>query len=178
MANEKKAASRVPMITASRIGWTKDSIQKLVLDDKDSIHNLFHVVGSASQAIVKNSDDFKDRESIEFRGSFLAVDAETGEQFKSGKLYLPSLVEAELAAQVQQNGLVEITLTVQAEYSQKAPASYSYGVESYAKEDNTAFESQMQKIPGLGDLLKLEAPAGEKADAPKGGKGGKKGGKK
>lgn len=174
MENDKKAAERVPMITAARIGFPKENIQKLVLADQDSTFDLFHVVGSASQAIVKESKGYENRESIEFRGSFLAVNAQTGEQFKSGKLYLPSLVEAELAAQVQANGLVEITVTVTAEYAKDAPASYSYGVKSYAKEDNTAFEAQLTKIPGLTKLLALPAPGKED----KGGKDSKKGGGK
>lgn len=164
MTTDNKTAQRLPMITAARMGWTKERIQEMVLGDKDSAHPLFHVVGSASQAQVKDSKDYADRESIEFRGSFLAIDAETGEQFKSGKLYLPSVIEAEIAAAVQRNGLVEIALTVTAEYAQKAPSSYSYNVQSYGKEDNSAFESLLSLIPDLPDGKALPAPD-------KGGKG-------
>jgi hypothetical protein len=158
---EKAVATRLPMITAGRVGFTKDRIQEMVLKNKKAEHELFHVVGSASQAQVKDSKDYEDRESIEFRGSFMAIDCESGETFKSGKLYLPSVIEAELAAAVQRNGLCEIALTVTASYSEKAPSSYAYGIKSYGEEDNTAFEPLLAKIPGI-KVKALPAPKGDK----------------
>jgi hypothetical protein len=165
-ATEKKNATRLPMITAGRVGFTKDRIQEMVLANKKAEHDLFHVVGSASQAQVKESKDYEDRESIEFRGSFLAIDCESGEQFKSGKVYLPSVIEAELAAAVQRNGLCEIALTVTASFSEKAPSSYAYGIRSYGEEDNTAFEALLAKIPGV-TIKALAAPKAEKPAAKK-----------
>jgi hypothetical protein len=156
-------AKRIPMLTSARVGWTKDRIQEKVLAERKREHKLFHVVGTATQAIVKPSETYEGSESIEFRGAFLAVDAENGEQFKAGKLYLPSIIEAELAAAVQKNSAVELALTVTAAYAEKAPGSYSYGIISHGKEDNSAFDSLLAMIPGLKAL-----------PAPEGGKKGKK----
>lgn len=172
-ANEK-AATRLPMITAARMGFDKETVLEMVMSDKDSQHDLFHVVGSASQAQVKESKEYQDRESIEFRGSFLAINAQTGEQFKSGKLYLPSVVEAEIAAAVQRNGLVEIAMTVVAEYAAKAATLYTYNVKSYGKEDNTAFEPLLALIPGVGTKALPASTGGKPAASTGKGKGKKK----
>jgi hypothetical protein len=158
MSKENTNASRLPMITASRIGFEKSVVQKMVLSDEDAVFDLFHVVGSATQAVVKDSKDYEDKQSIEFRGSFLAINAVTGEKFRSGKLYLPSLVEAELAAQVQQSGLLELAVTVTAEYAEKSGTSYTYNIKSYGKEDDKGFESMLALIPGLASAPALEAP--------------------
>ncbi len=155
-------AKRIPMITAARVGFSKDRIQELVLKERKKEHKLFHVVGTATQAIVKASETYEGSESIEFRGAFLVVDAETGEQFKSGKLYLPSIIEAELAATVQKNSAVEIAMTVTASYAEKAAGSYAYGIVSHGKEDNSAFDSLLTMIPGLKALPAPEAPKGGK----------------
>jgi len=169
MSKEQINATRLPMITSARVGFDKAAVQKLVLSDEDKVFDLFHVVGSATQAIVKASKDYEDKESIEFRGSFLVINAITGERFKSGKLYLPSVVEAEIAAQVQSNGLVELAVTVTAEYAEKAATSYTYNIKSYGKEDNRAFDTMLALIPGFTPAL--EAPAAkEEAKAAKGGK--------
>lgn len=166
--SEQKTATRLPMITSARVGFDKAAVQEMVLAEKKKIHELFHVVGSATQAIVKESKDYEDKESIEFRGAFMAINAKTGEQFKSGKLYLPSVVEAEFAAAVQANGLVELAVTVTAEYAEKAATSYTYNIKSYGKEDNSAFDKLLSMIPGTAKLL----PAPDKEAAK--GKGGKK----
>ena len=150
-------AKRLPMISAARVGWSKIKIQELCLAEKKKEHKLFHVVGTATQAIVKHSDTYEGSESIEFRGAFLAVDAETGEPFKSGKLYLPSIVESELAAAVQKNSAVEIALTVTAQFVEKSATSYVFGILSHGKEDNSAFDSLLALIPGMKAL-----PAPEK----------------
>lgn len=167
--SEGKTATRLPMITSARVGFDKAAVQELVLAEKKKTHELFHVVGSATQAIVKESKDYEDKESIEFRGAFMAINAKTGEQFKSGKLYLPSVVEAEFAAAVQANGLVELAVTVTAEYAEKAATSYTYNIKSYGKEDNSAFDKLLSMIPGTAKLL----PAPDKEGA-KGGKAAKK----
>lgn len=151
--SEQKPATRLPMITSARVGFPKALVQEMVLAEKKKTHALFHVVGSASQALVKESKDYEDKESIEFRGAFMAINAVTGEQFKSGKLYLPSVVEAEFAAAVQGNGLVEIAVTVTAEYAEKAATSYTYNIKSYGKEDNSAFAKLLSLIPGTSKLL-------------------------
>lgn len=157
--SEQTNATRLPMITTARIGFDKPAVQELVLANKKAKHDLFHVVGQATKATVKSSKDYEDKESIEFGGSFLAVNAKTGEQFKSGKLYLPSVVEAEFAAEVMNNGLVEVALTIFAEYAEKAATSYVYNVKSYGKENNSAFERLTALIPGMSKLL--PAPAKE-----------------
>jgi hypothetical protein len=162
--SEAKTATRLPMITSARVGFSKSAVQEKVLAEKKKVHPLFHVVGTATQAIVKESKDYEDKESIEFRGSFLAINVETGEQFKSGKLYLPSVVEAEFAAAVQQSGMIEIAVTVVAEYAEKAATSYTYNIKSFGKEDNSAFDKLLSLIPGAAKLL----PAPEK-EAPKAG---------
>ena len=151
-AVEKVPATRVPMITAARVGFPKPLIQEQVLADKKGKIVLFHVVGPATQAVLKESKDF-DKESIEFRGSFMAINAQTGEQFRSGKLYLPSIIEAEIAAVVQQGGLVEIALSIIAEYAEKSATSYTYNVKSYGKDDDTAFDKMLALIPGVNKLL-------------------------
>ncbi len=179
MSEATKNATRLPMITAARVGFTKALVQELVLGDKKKQHKLFHVVGSASTAKVKESKDYEDKESIEFGGAFMAINAETGEQFKSGKLYLPSVIEAEFAAMVQAHGLVEMSMTVIAEYAEKAATSYVYNIISYGKEDNRAFDAMLALIPGMKKALPApdkgedEAPAGGKKAVAKG--GGKKG---
>lgn len=170
--SEQKTATRIPMITAARVGFPKTDVQELVLADKKRVHELFHVVGNASQALVKESKDYDDKESIEFRGAFMAINAKTGEQFKSGKLYMPSVVEAEFAAAVQANGLVEVAVTVVAEYAEKAATSYVYNIKSYGKEDNSAFDKLLALIPGTAKLL--PAPEKEEPKASGKGKGGKK----
>lgn len=171
---KENPATRLPMITTARIGFPKAAIQKMVLADTEAEFDLFHVVGSISQQQVKEAQDDMKNDSIEFRGSFMAINAETGEQFKSGKLYLPSIVEAEIAAAVQRNGLVEIALTVTASYAEKSATSYTYNVKSYGKEDNTAFEGLLALIPGIGTKA-LPAPTSGKKEVAKAGKGGKKG---
>ncbi len=169
--SEAKTATRLPMITAARVGFSKTAVQEMVLANKKTAHELFHVVGSATQAIVKESKDYEDKESIEFRGAFMAINAKTGEQFKSGKLYMPTVVEAEFAAAVQGNGMVEIVVTVVAEYAEKAATSYVYNIKSYGKEDNSAFDKLLALIPGTAKLLPPpEKEDGKKSDA----KGGKK----
>ncbi len=168
--SDNKTATRLPMITSARLGFPKTLVQEMVLAEKKKVHELFHIVGSATQAIVKESKDYEDKESIEFRGAFMAINAKTGETFKSGKLYLPSVVEAEFASAVQGNGMVEIAVTVVAEYAEKAATSYTYNIKSYGKEDNSAFDKLLSLIPGASKLL----PPPEK-EAPAAGKGGKKG---
>ncbi len=151
--SEAKTATRLPMITSARVGFPKTLVAEMVLAEKKKVHELFHIVGSATQALVKESKDYEDKESIEFRGAFMAINAKTGEQFKSGKLYLPSVVEAEFAAAVQGNGMVEIAVTVVAEYAEKAATLYSYNIKSYGKEDNSAFDKLLALIPGTAKLL-------------------------
>jgi len=168
--SEQKTATRLPMITSARVGFPKTLVQEMVLANKKGVHELFHVVGSATQAIVKESKNYEDKESIEFRGAFMAINAKTGEQFKSGKLYLPSVVEAEFAAAVQGNGMVEIAVTVVAEYAEKAATSYVYNIKSYGKEDNSAFDKLLSLIPGTAKLL----PPPEKGEKEAPAKGGKK----
>ena len=164
--NNEQPATRVAMISSARLGITKTMIQELVLKEKKKVHELFHLVGSATQAIPKESKDYEDKESIEFRGAFMAINILTGEQFKSGKAYLPSICEAEIAANVQRSGLVELALTITAEFAEKSGTSYVYGIKSYGKEDNSGFESMLALIPGMQKAL--PAPdKGEKADKPK-----------
>lgn len=178
----EQVATRLPMITSARVGFTKVKVQELVFKDKKKVFELFHVVGSATQAVPKESKDYDDKESIEFRGSFMAVNPATGETFKSGKLYLPSVVEAEIAAAVQRSGLVELAVTVTAEFNEKAGTSYVYGIKSYGKEDNSTFDGLLRLIPGMAKAL--PAPDEDESDAEvseaKGGKGtkGGKGGRK
>lgn len=169
--SEQNTATRLPMITAARLGHTKESIVEKVLADKKKPIALFHIVGSATQAIVKESKSYEDKESIEFRGSFLAIDAVTGEQFKSGKLYLPSVVEAEFAAAVQSAGLIEIAVSVVAEYAEKAATLYTYNIKSYGKEDNSAFDKLLTLIPGAAKLV--GATEVKQIEAPKDTKGAK-----
>lgn len=165
-------ATRLPMITAARVGFTKPKVQELVLKEKKKVHELFHIVGQATQAVPKESKDYDDKESIEFRGSFMAINPSTGETFKSSKLYLPSVVEAELAADVQQSGLVEIAITVTAEYAEKSATSYTYNIKSYGKEDNSRFDTLLRLIPGMAKAL--PAPESDEGESvPKGGKTGK-----
>lgn len=160
MPTATENAKRLPMITPARVGYTKDRIQELCLKERKKEHKLFHVVGTAAQAIVKPSDTFEGKESIEFRGTFLAIDVETGESFKSGKVYLPTIIEAELAAAVQKNSAVRISLTVGAQYAEKAAGSYGYTVESHGEEDNSAFDDLLALIPGLSKGQKqIVAPA-------------------
>lgn len=165
--SEATNATRLPMITTARIGFEKAAVQELVLANKKAKIDLFHVVGQATKATVKSSKDYEDKESIEFGGSFLAVNVKTGEQFKSGKLYLPSVIEAEFAAEVMENGLVEVALTVFAEYAEKAATSYTYNVKSYGKENNSAFERLTALVPGMAKLLPAPAKPEGKADAKK-----------
>ncbi len=165
--SEQTNATRLPMITTARVGFKKEDVQAMVLADKKKKHELFHVVGQATKATVKESKDYDDKESIEFGGSFLVVNAMTGEQFKSGKLYLPSVIEAEFAATVMEAGLVEIALTVTAEYAEKAATSYTYNVKSYGKENNSAFERLTALIPGMAKLLPAPAKEAAKADTKK-----------
>jgi hypothetical protein len=163
MTTATENAKRLPMITPARVGYTKDRISEMCLADKKKEHKLFHVVGTAAQAIVKPSDTFDGKESIEFRGTFLAIDVETGESYKSGKVYLPTIIEAELAAQVQKNSAVRISLTVGAQYAQKSATSYGYTVESHGEEDNSAFDDLLALIPGIGNGHKqIAAPAKKK----------------
>lgn len=165
-----KNSTRVPMISSARLGITKTMIQEVVLGDKKKKHELFHVVGSATQALPKESKDYEDKESIEFRGAFMAINVLTGESFKSGKLYLPSIIEAEIAANVQRSGLVELALTVTAEFAEKSGTSYVYGIKSYGKEDNSGFESMLALIPGMQKALPApdKGEKGEKAGKAKG----------
>jgi len=159
MTKEILNATRLPMITPKRVGWDKAKIQKRVLANEDEVIKLYHLVGTATQAVVKTSEDYEGKESIEFRGSFMAIDCETGERFKSGKVYLPSVVEAEIAAAVQSLGMAELALTVTAEYAEKSATSYSFNVESYGKEDNRSFEALLAMIPGMDEgAPRLEAP--------------------
>lgn len=165
--SEQTNATRVPMITTARVGFDKVLVQEIVLANKKGKHDLFHVVGQATKATVKPSKDYEDRESIEFAGSFLAVNVKTGEQFKSGKLYLPTVVEAEFAAEVMTAGLVEVALTIYAEYAEKAATSYTYNVKSYGKENNSAFERLAGLIPGMAKMLPSPVAASAKGDAKK-----------
>lgn len=168
MSDKNQNATRLPMITAARMGFTKPILQELVLANKKKTFDLFHVVGSATQATVKESKDMEGKESIEFRGAFMAINVETGEQFKSGKLYLPSVVEAEFAATVQAYGLIEIALTVTVEYAEKSATSYTYNIKSYGKEDNRAFDSMLALIPGGNALIAKPAHETKALEAPKG----------
>lgn len=175
MTEQTKAATRLPMITAARVGYTKAKIQEMCIASKKKEFELFHVVGSAIKAAVKESKDYDDKESIEFGGSFMAIDCETGEQFKSGKLYLPAFVEGEIAAAVQNSGMVNLAVTITATYAEKAATSYAYGIKSYGPEDNSAFDAMLALIPGVGTKA-LSAPATDGEAGTKGkGKGKGKG---
>lgn len=152
----EKNATRIPMISTKRIGIEKAAIQELVLKNKKSEVELFHVVGTATKCVVKTSEQYE-KESIEFQGSFMAVNALTGEQFRSGKLYIPTILETELAAEVVGSGHVEIALTITAIYNEKSGTSYALNGKSHVKEDTAGFDKLLALIPAV--KKQLSAPS-------------------
>lgn len=165
MSDATANAKRLPMITAARVGWTKDRIQEICLAKRKQDHQLFHVVGTAFKAVVKPSKTYEDRESVEFQGSFLAIDAETGARSKANKLYLPPILEMEIASAMSSGAAARISATITAEYSEGAPSSYAYGAVTHGKDNTEAFDDLLALIPGIAKAQKqIAAPA-------KGGKG-------
>lgn len=154
-------AKRIPMITTARVGWEKDRIQELVLKAKKTEHKLFHVVGTAFKAVVKPSKSYEGRESVEFQGTFMAIDAETGARFKANKLYLPGILEMEIASAMQNGEAARLSATITAEYSDGAPSSYAFGAITHGEDNTVAFDDLLALIPGL-NTKALEAPKGNK----------------
>lgn len=160
-ATEKKEAQgkRIPMITSAKVGWKKEDLTEMCLGDKKATHDLFHIVGTITGHESKESKTYEGKESIEFRGSFLAINFETGERFTSSRLYLPGPAEADIAGAVARKGIADIVCTITVGYNDKSSTSYAYGVTWHGEEDTTGFDSLLEKIPGVKSL-----------PAPKGGK--------
>lgn len=74
-------------------------------------------------------------ESERFIGNIEAVNAATGEVFRSGKMFVPSIVEELLAAAVDSidDGSVEFALEIGAEHSEKGNMGFAYTVKPLRK---------------------------------------------
>lgn len=74
-------------------------------------------------------------ESTRFSGNFEGVNAQTGEIFRSGKAFLPAIVESmleEAVASVEDGG-VEFAFEIGAEHSEKGNMGYAYTVRPLRK---------------------------------------------
>lgn len=103
-------------------------------------------------------------ESERFVGNIEAVNAITGEVFRSGKMFVPSVVEELLASAVDSidDGSVEFALEIGAEHSEKGNMGFAYTVKPLRKMAEA--DSLAHLRAEVADKLKaLPAPATEKA---------------
>ena len=148
-----KEIQRIANISVGRMGFSKPDLQELVIGDKKKDHVLFHVVGQAVSAEPKTSDKYENNDYIQFKGSFEAINAKTGEAIRSGKLILPSIIENEIASVIAAGGIAQIALTITVKYAEKLATSYTFGCLTYGETENDPMEALKQLIPSLAKAL-------------------------
>lgn len=181
--NKKPSENLVSKVTVSTVyGKIKTTIKKTEEGDirileKDTM--LMRLFGQATGYQVKTSQY---GDSLQFEGIFKAINAETGEIFRSGKCFLPKVFESHLGGLLDQIETgAEFALDIYA-----IPANNAFGYEYRVRP-----LLEVQESPVLARLESLvygtpqlaapapTAPAEGTTEAPKdSGKSGKKGGGK
>lgn len=98
-------------------------------------------------------------DSVRFVGSFKGVNATTGEAYRSGKLFMPSIIEEMVADAIDNSdGPVEFAFEIGVEYSEKGNMGYAYTVKPLVEIKES---EPLQRLDGLvqGKLKALRAPA-------------------
>ena len=100
--------------------------------EKDKPVTLAAIYGTANrhESVTTTFGD-----STRFIGNFEAVNAENGQVYRSGKMFLPQIVEELLrdAVDAVENGSVEFALEIGAEHSEKGNMGYAYTVRPLRK---------------------------------------------
>ncbi|MHB8071873.1 MAG: hypothetical protein ACYDHF_08015 [Candidatus Cryosericum sp.] len=157
------ADNLVPKITIKSIAGAID-LEKLLKAENKEIA-LAHIFGLARKAAPDSSQygDF-----IRFRGSFKAINIETGETMQSGSLILPSTAQELLAgAFSEETTEVKFGFQIGVKYDPKVATKYTYTVVSLtpaAQNDPLlALEAQIKN-----ELKALTAPKEETGGKKKG----------
>lgn len=109
-------------------------------------------------------------DSVRFAGSFKGCNLVTGETFRSGKVFLPGIVEEMLADAVADapDGGVEFAFVIGVEHSEKGSMGYAYTVRPLTKIKESDALAHLDSLVES-SLKALPAPAAEPSK-----KGGKK----
>lgn len=119
--------SLVGKISTRTVFGPKGEILKLVMSDQDQSHDLFTVVGIATETFSGEGDNGP---YVGLKGQFMATNSVTGKQFRSGKCFLPSIAVDMVAGVVDSSsGPVEFGFKVMAHYDESAATSYVYDCE-------------------------------------------------
>lgn len=107
----------------------KGQILDLVMKDKDQSHALMRVVGIASGISTGEGDNGP---WTGLKGQFRATNLVTGEEFSSGKCFLPNIAQDMIvgALMAETSNAVEFAFDVSAIFDETAATSYVYSAES------------------------------------------------
>jgi hypothetical protein len=155
----------LPKITAKDVGAAPEKV--LGLDDEKGRYPLMRVYGVARRIKVKsltnpNTGEVSHYEAL--NGDFRAVNAQTGERFQSGVLYLPDgihdLIADPLKSAQENNETAEVTFAMDLFSERRNNLSkYGYGAtvlgEPTVPDAISQLEAAIEKTPGV---AKLPAP--------------------
>lgn len=103
-------------------------------------------------------------EYIRFMGEFEAVNADTGESYRAGKMIVPGVLEGLLdsAISVEENEAVDFAVEVWVEPSERGNAGYTYNIKPLIKPKESDVLGELRAL-AAGSAPALE----DKADAKK-----------
>ena len=133
--------------------------------EKGESYAIAHLYGSASKHDVVTTT-FGD--SVRFLGNFEGVNVKTGEHYRAGKAFLPSIVSEILADAVdklEDGQSVDFAFEIGVEYSEKGNTGYSYTVKPLVKLQESDSLSHLRE---LSQKAMAALPAPSKTEPEKG----------
>jgi hypothetical protein len=146
-------------ISASEVGYDKDALTLLALNDKENSHFIFRVKGMAtdvSEYVMPSKPGEEAQKGYGFVGQFEATNRD-GESFAGSVLYLPKVATAPMAAAIRSGNDVMMALDIFITYDKESATSYVYEVRTLLPQDRSAIE-EIDKMIGNTPLPALPAP--------------------
>lgn len=145
-------------ISVRDVFGAKGQILEMVMKDKGDSHKLMRVVGIASGLQTGEGDNGP---WTGLKGQFRATNLLTGEEFSSGKCFLPNVAQDMVVGAIMADGAsaVEFAFDISVQFEESAATSYIYSAESLIQPKENDPLSML--LHGVQFSLKLE----DKTDA-------------
>lgn len=136
-------------ISASELGYDKDALTLMALNDKENEHFIFRVLGQANDVQEYTMPARPGEEAQTGYGFVGSFEAQTrdGETVQGSVLYLPKVATAPLAAAIKSGNDVRLALDIYIVYDKDSATSYVYVVRTLLPPDRSAIE-EVQKMIG------------------------------
>jgi hypothetical protein len=166
-----KNAELLRKITIANTGWTKTAIQVALQDAHGTKGekgepvapidgckmSLMKIVGETTSAEPGQTDK---GEFVKLKGTFTAINSDTGEVFNSAVCLLPNFISDQLAEALKSSARVEFALEIGVKAKASSVTGYEYTATPLIEAQPTDTMQRLLAIATGGDTPALEAPKG------------------